>query len=192
LRIDDDTLNARDQQPIPTTTSWLEAEPILISPRLRKTGQQHRSGRPTNVIDRSAGKKQLAALMEQEAKQIERARHRLATSQPMRLSELGPLNSCEFQLFLDLLGKALAEQKTAHAEVITTSSDGSLQIVLKPTADGRLATINTSDGDFHGRDYFVCICDLLEGEPTLRDNQVQSNDMSVTDEDYQIAEHGHD
>lgn len=192
LRIDEDTLNARDQQPIPATTSWLEAEPILISPRLRKIGQQHRSGRPANVIDRSAGKKQLAALMQQEVEQIERARRQLATGRPTRLSEFGELNSCEFQLFLDLLGKALAEQKHSRAEVITTSSDGSLQIVLKPTADGGPATIKTSDGDFHGRDHFVRICDLLEGEPTPLENQGQSNDMSVTDEDYQIAEHGHD
>ncbi len=33
LRIDEETLAARDQQPIPATTSWMEAEAVLISPR---------------------------------------------------------------------------------------------------------------------------------------------------------------
>jgi uncharacterized protein (TIGR02677 family) len=114
LRIDEETLAARDQQPIPATTSWTEAETVLISPRLRKTGQQHRRGRPANVIDRGDHKTRLAELAKQEAEQVERARGKLATGQLMRLSELSILNQSEFQLFLDLLGKDRAKAAVVH------------------------------------------------------------------------------
>lgn len=165
LRIDDDTLAVRDQRPIPATASWIEAEPMLISPRLRRTGQHHRRGRPANVIDRSHDKKHLAELARLEAEQIERARRTLAANQVVRLSELAELNRSEFQLLLDLLGKALAEQKHPDAEIITMSSDGSLRISMRASQDGSFATIVTPDGEFHGRDYYVCISDLASGDP---------------------------
>jgi len=192
LRIDDDTVASRDQQPIPATTSWIEAEPILISPRLRKTGQQHRRGRPANVIDRSDEKRELAALAKQEAEQVERARRRLATGREMRLSELGELSQSEFQLFLDLLGKALAEQKTPNAEVVTTSGDGSLQIAMKPTEDNTFATIVTSDGDFRGRDHHVCIIDLTSVDALPLDSHGIARDVPVADVLYQAAGRGND
>ncbi len=160
LRIDDENLAARDQEPIAPTTSWLEAEPILISPRLRKTGQYHRRGRPANVIDRTEDKRRLAELAEEEAAQIEAARRRLTTGETTRLSELSRLDRNEFHLLLDLLGKALAEQQKPDSEVATHSSDGSTQIVLKPTNDNVQARIETSDGDFVGPDHVVRITDL--------------------------------
>jgi uncharacterized protein (TIGR02677 family) len=162
LRVDEETLAARDQQLVSAMTSWVDAEPVLISPRLRKTGQQHRPGRPANVIDRGDVKKQLAVLAKQEAEQIERARDRLATGRVTRLSELGTLNKSEFQLFLDLLGKALAEQKNPDTEFITASADGALQIAMKPTEDMAMATILTSEGVFQGRDHYIRITELAE------------------------------
>ncbi len=162
LRVDDDTLAVWDQQPVAPATSWLEAEPILISPRLRRTGQQHRRGRPANVIDRSEDKRRLAALAVEEAVQIEKARQRLATGRETRLSELARLDRNEFNLFLDLLGTALSKQRQPGSQVVTTSGDGSLQIRLKPTAEDVLATIETSDGDFTGRDHYVKITDLMQ------------------------------
>lgn len=161
LRIDEETLVARDQEPVPMTASWLESEPILISPRLRRTGKQHRRGRPANVIDRSQDKQLLAEMARREAEQIERARQRLATGKETRLSELGQLDRNEFHLFLELLGKALADQRSVNTEVITISSDGTLQIVMKPTEDEVIAAIRTADGVFHGRDHYVRITDLM-------------------------------
>jgi uncharacterized protein (TIGR02677 family) len=162
LRIDDDTLEAWDQVPIAPTTSWVDSNPILISPRLRKTGQQHRRGRPSNVIDRTADKRRLAALAAEEAEQIEKARLRLATGETTRLSEFSELDRNEFHLLLDLLGKALGEQRKPTEEVVTTSGDGSMQIVLNRTPDKTIACIQTSDGLFSGCDHFVRITDLTK------------------------------
>jgi uncharacterized protein (TIGR02677 family) len=192
LRIDEETLAVRDQQPIPATTSWMEAEAVLISPRLRKTGQQHRRGRPANVIDRGDDKKILAELAKQEAEQVESARDRLATGQITRLSELGPLNRSEFQMFLDLLGKALAEQKDRDAEVSTTSGDGALKITMKPTEDNAMATIVTTDGVFQGRDHFIRITGFEGIDQSPSGGQHLIQDLPDADKLYQTAGHGLD
>ncbi len=190
LRIDDSTMDVCDQQPIPATTSWLEAPPIMISPRLRRIGQQHRRGRPANVIDRTEAKNLLAALAKQEAEQVEFARRRFVAGRVMRLSELGQLNRCEFQLFLDLLGKALAEQKDIDAEVVTTSCDGSLQITLKPTEQNEYTTIVTSDGDFHGRDHYIYVIDLTNADPLPLCNGSVNCDDVASEEIYETAGQG--
>jgi uncharacterized protein (TIGR02677 family) len=187
LRIDEETLTARDQQPVPQATSWMEAEAVLISPRLRRTGQQHRRGRPANVIDRGDDKRRLAELAELEAEQLERARAKLATGQITRLSELGPLDRNEFQLFLDLLGKALAEQKHRNAEVETTSADGALRILMKPTDDDVIATIVTSEGIFRGHDHFIRITGNAEFEQLPPEDGRVIEDMSA-EARYEIAE----
>jgi uncharacterized protein (TIGR02677 family) len=192
LRIDEETLAARDQRPIPATTSWVEAEPVLISPRLRRTGQQHRRGRPANVIDRGDDKKRLAELAKEEAEQVERAREKLATGQVTRLSALGPLNQSEFQLFLDLLGKALADQKGCNAEVITSSADGALKISMKPTEDNAIATIVTSNGIFQGRDHFIRITNLTEIDQSPSGENFMIQGLSDADEPYQTAGHSLD
>lgn len=192
LRIDEETIAARDQEPVPATASWLESEPILISPRLRRTGQQHRRGRPANVIDRSQDKQRLAEMAQREADQVERARRRLATGDEMRLSALGELDRSEFHLFLDLLGKALAEQRSSNSEVITTSSDGSLQIVMKPTEDDVMAAILTADGVFRGRDHYVRITDLMSMDQSLLDTQRATAGQTVDPPLYETAGHGND
>ncbi|MEZ6093453.1 MAG: TIGR02677 family protein [Pirellulaceae bacterium] len=166
LRVDDDTLYARDQDPIGSNTSWMDSPPVLISPRLRTSGQQHRRGRAVKVIDRSADKARLAELAAQEAEQIEKARLTLATGQQTRLSNLQTLNKNEFLLFLDLLGKALTNQKSTSESVVATSSDGTLQIKLWPTHDDAIARIETEDGEFIGLDHFLEIVDLTVEQPS--------------------------
>ncbi len=188
LRIDALTLDARDQNPVALTASWLQSDPILISPRLRTTGEQHRRGRPANVIDRTAEKERLALLAQQEADQIEAARQRIATNQLTKLSDFSLLNRSEFQLLLDLLGKALASQKAPDAKVVTASSDGSLEISLWPTDDHAQATIVTSDGDFRGRDYYLQIRDLTDGAQQLVDPAVVNRLESVVNKVYQPVE----
>lgn len=187
LRVDEETLAARDQQPVLVTTSWMEAAPILISPRLRKTGQQHRRGRPANVIERGEAKQRLAEMAKQEAEQVERAREKLATGQVTRLSELGSLNKSEFQLFLELLGAALAEQKDQDAEVITTSADGALQIAMTPTEDKALATIVTSEGVFQGRDHYIRITELAESDQSRSGDRRGIQDAPDADEVYEAV-----
>lgn len=182
LRIDSLTLDARDQDPVAATASWLQSDPILISPRLRMTGVQHRPGRPVNVIDRTAEKARLALMARQEAEQLEAARQKIATNQLTKLSELDQLSRSEFQLLLDLLGKALAAQRTPDAQVVTTSSDGSLEIALLPTPDHAPATVVTSDGEFHGRDHYLQIRDLTHGDAELVDTSIENRlELAVSD-----------
>jgi hypothetical protein len=90
-------------------------------------------------------------------------------------------------LFLDLLGKALAEQKAQDADIVTTSGDGSLQISMKRTEDNAIATIVTSDGDFHGHDYYLSIIDLTCVDPVPGDNHDIARDVPVKDVLYQTA-----
>ena len=166
LRIDDETLQARDQNPVPAQRSWLDAEPIRITPRLRKTGRSIRPGRAKAVIDRSQAKALLAALAQEETEQIIRAQRRLATGQDLRLSDLGQLDPAEFQLFLDLLGAALSHKLYPHEVVETTSSDGVFSIRLAPLDSPATALIHTTSGLFKGPDHVLRVCNLLAAHPT--------------------------
>lgn len=169
LRINDETLEQWDQQPVPAQTSWLHTAPIVLSPRLHASGRHARPGRSSNVIDRTREKAQLAAAAREEAAQIAAAEQRLAARRELRLSEmrdLGLLNPLEFDLFLDLLGEALSQQAQGAEEVEATSSDGTLTITMSPTRDGRRAVIPTSWGDFSGEDYFLTIRRTFEEMPS--------------------------
>ena len=154
LRIDDETLDERDAQPVSAQTSWLDAPPLRISPRLRKTGR-HARGVPKCVIDRSEEKASLAEAAEAEDEQIAAAQRRLATARRMRLSEVGELDLAEFNLFLEILGEALAAKVHATDVAEVTSSDGALRITLEPTGDFVTAVIFTNAGRFSGQDQFI-------------------------------------
>lgn len=170
LLVDADTLEQREAHPVPTRTSWLDAPPLRISPRLRSSGRYLRRGRPNEVIDRSREKALLAEAAAMEARQIAAARLRLGTGMRMRLSDLAPLEPTEFALFLDLLGEALSCRVPGDERVEIVSSDGTFQITLEPTGDGNIATIVTSAGRFSGADHYVTIRDLI-GRPTGADAQ---------------------
>jgi uncharacterized protein (TIGR02677 family) len=109
------------------------------------------------VIDRTAEKATLARFAEEEAEQIERARTALAHGRALRLAELGRFDAAAFDLFLDLLGEALARKSSPDACVETTSADGALHIRLDPVPDGPIATLVTEHGEFSGRDHVITI-----------------------------------
>lgn len=159
LQVNADTLDERDARPVSPQTSWLAAPSLRLSPRLRRSGRHTRRGRPADVVDRSAGKALIAATIQAEAAQIEAARRRLATGRPILLSDLGELDPCEFDLFLDLLGEALAAKVVPGDVVETTSTDGTLQIILAPAPGS--ATITTSTGRLTGPDHLVTILDAF-------------------------------
>jgi uncharacterized protein (TIGR02677 family) len=157
LAIDQETLAERDQQPVRAATSWLDAPPVRISPRLRRTGHFTRRGKINEVINRSVEKALLARLAAEEAAQVAAARRQLVTDEPVRLSQLGPLDPLAFDLFLDLLGAALAAAVDRHAPVVAATSDGTLEIRLDPTGDGVHAIIRTRDGELRGADHHLSI-----------------------------------
>lgn len=177
LQVNEDTLDARDADPVTSATSWLDAPPIEVAPRLRRVGRSAARGPAKAIVDRSRQKVILASAMADEAQQICAARQRLATGRPMRLSEMGFLRAPEFALFLDLLDEALTRKIQPSDAVETTSSDGTLVICLWP-ADGP-ATIDTDAGWLSGRDHFLMICDALSDQPCLMDGRVDGTDGSV-------------
>jgi hypothetical protein len=63
-----------------------------------------------------------------------------------------------------LLGEALSRKTRDDEEVVATSADGTLQIVLGPTGDRRVATIKTSNGELVGPDHFVTISETASAD----------------------------
>jgi uncharacterized protein (TIGR02677 family) len=109
------------------------------------------------VRDRTADRAYLARQFAEETSQVEAARRRLATGQPVRLSDLGELDAHEFSLFLGLLGEALSEQAGSGAPMERQTGDGLLHIRLEPLAPESRASIGTPHGLFAGRDHMITI-----------------------------------
>ncbi|MBF9132617.1 TIGR02677 family protein [Plantactinospora sp. S1510] len=149
-----------EEQPLPASVSWSRAPRLEISPRLRRTGSYERRGSPNRVIDRSEQRRLLGERMEREAAEAARARAALATDGPTTLSHLGELDSVEFQLFLQLLGDALAVRRPDADEVVTATSDGTLLVRLVRIAHAPPVRIVTRDGVLTGPDHLVEITDL--------------------------------
>lgn len=156
LSVDTATLEARDQAPIHPSTSWLEAPPLRISPRLRTTGRLTRRGRLNNVIDRSEQKQTLAKLAADGAAQLARAQSRFATGIPFRLSSLGSLAKEELEVLLDVLGDALS-QRGSEPVVETTSGDGTLLIHLAAPHGDAEAVLETEEGLLRTPDFELTV-----------------------------------
>lgn len=163
LCVDALTEDAWEQAEYPPGTPWANAQPLLISPRLRETGSYERRGSPNKAIDRAAGRRQLAERFERETAQIAQARRILATEGPVLLSELaGPdgLDPRAFRLFLSVLGDALAARRSGSATSTATSGDGTMEIRLKVVDAGRIVTVPTEDGVLSGPEHVIEIVDL--------------------------------
>ncbi len=163
LRVDEETLIHREHRPVLAQTSWLKGDQLQISPRVRQTGRHAARGPAKSVIDRSKEKELLAQLAFDEARQIAAAQRRLASGRRMRLSEFDPRETnAEFDLFLDLLGEALALKMHRAATVVAHSTDGSLRIELTPIEPLVEVVIDTPDGLLRGDDHYVTISDAFD------------------------------
>ena len=160
LGIDQDSLLCRAAEPVPPSRPWAEAPPLRISPRLRETGSHGKRGVPPKVRDRSQEKQLLRAQLHRESLQARDARRRLATGEETRLSRIGSLAPASFNLFLRLLGEALAATRDPQSAVAIVTGDGTIGIMLEPLGPETHALITTPAGDFGGRDYLVRITDL--------------------------------
>ncbi|MFI1972859.1 TIGR02677 family protein [Streptomyces cinnamoneus] len=169
LAVDAETLAQRTARPVAPSTPWAEAEPLRISPQLRRTGSYERRGRARRVTDRSEQRRELAEIAAKQAREIAAARARLATDGATRLSALGELDPMAFGLFLQLLGDALATWRPGTKSTVATSNDGSMEIRLTALADGTTAEIRTPGGVFSGPDHLVEITDLTGPEATYEE-----------------------
>lgn len=137
--------------------SWREGAKVSVLPMLRERGQLPTRGSAPRIKDRSAERAQLASRVAQESAQTEAARARLATGREARLSQLGNLDRHAFNLFLALLGDALAAQTDPDAPVERVTADGSLNVRLDPLDAASEAHIETEVGVFSGRDHLIVI-----------------------------------
>ncbi|GAB7033703.1 TIGR02677 family protein [Streptomyces platensis subsp. malvinus] len=165
LTVDADTLAERTAHPVAASTPWAEAEPLRMSPQLRRTGSYERRGKPRKVQDRSEPRRQLAEIAAKQAEEITAARARLATDGTTRLSALGELDPVAFGLLLRLLGDALATWRPGMTTTAATSNDGTMEILLTALTDGTTAEIRNPGGVFRGPDHLVEITDLTTGTP---------------------------
>lgn len=169
LRINQETLDFREQADDSARTSWLDAEPMWLEPRLRKTGRANRSGRAPDIVDFSKEREALRRANEQENAQILKAHATLTREEKTRLADFSQLDPVAFRLLLDLLGRAVTaagNRPTDAAEkfpVSATSADGSLLIDLWPPPSPNdpdataLATICTTAGELTGPNYQIVI-----------------------------------
>jgi uncharacterized protein (TIGR02677 family) len=142
---------------LPATTPWADAPSIQIHPRLREYGEIAPRGPLPRVRDRTIERAELEAKLAQTDREIERARAKLASGKAKRLSELGPLDSYGFQLFLGLLGEALPAQASPDETVERQTGDGLLRVRLEPLGADSHAEIPTETGVFAGRDHLLTV-----------------------------------
>jgi uncharacterized protein (TIGR02677 family) len=150
------SLNLQDDE-LPASTPWADAPPLQISPRLREYGEAAPRGPLARVRDRSAERALMEDQISEESRQVDAARKRLATGHPVRLSEMGELDTHAFGLFLNLLGDALAEQARPDQIIERHTGDGLLYIRMEPLGIGTEARIITPGGVFAGRDHLLTI-----------------------------------
>jgi uncharacterized protein (TIGR02677 family) len=144
-------------QDLPAGTSWADAPPISIHPRLRQYGEAAPRGPLPRVRDRHGERELLARQVAEEHREVEAARTRLATGEVTRLSDLGRLDAHGFQLFLSLLAEALPAQATPDDPVECQTGDGLLRVRLEPLGGDTRAEIQTDAGVFSGRDHLLTV-----------------------------------
>ncbi|ATY14945.1 TIGR02677 family protein [Amycolatopsis sp. AA4] len=138
-----------------STTSWEDAPPVEVSPLLRTSGKTERFSRTGKVRDVAAIKAARAEQARAERAELEAAWDLLDTGGPVRLSAFGRLDHAVFERLLDLLGRALGIAPGRGGVRQSTTSDGRIEILLRPPADGAVARLSTPRGLFHGPDYEV-------------------------------------
>lgn len=146
-----------DAAELPASTPWIDAPPLAIHPRLRELGEAAPRGPQARVRNRDGDRARLSAQLDEDARQMEAARLRLATGRRTRLSELGALDVPTFHLLLSLIGEALAEQASPDAEIERATADGLFSVRLEPLLPGSEASIDTPLGRLSGRDHWLTV-----------------------------------
>ncbi len=148
---------ADTQADVGAATRWADAPPLLVQPRLRELGEAAPRGPAPRMRLRDAERRLLASQIDAEVRQAEAARERLAHGRPVRLSEIGTLDTPAFGFLLSLLGDALAEQAGPDATIERSTGDGLYTLRMAPLPPGTLATVQTPAGRLTGRDHWLTI-----------------------------------
>jgi uncharacterized protein (TIGR02677 family) len=148
-------LHHPDPELVPAGISWLAAPPVEVSALLRSSGRTERFSRTGRVRDVAAIKAARAALARAERAELEAAWAGLATDGPVRLADVGELVFPVFERLLDLLGRALSAAAGVDGTRRAVTSDGRLEILLRPPPDGRRAVLRTTRGRLVAPDYLI-------------------------------------
>jgi uncharacterized protein (TIGR02677 family) len=154
LRVNHETIEQRDQQPVPADRSWLDAPPISIAPRLRSTGRSPTAAPARRIVDCAAGRRELRRRQDDELQRLAKAQRSLIDLGPRRLSEIHDLESDAMHLLLELLDNA-AGCRLRGRQGTALSEDGSLRIYVDWNSPQQIATIETSTGYLHSRDAHI-------------------------------------
>jgi len=143
LRIDQATIDDRDQNPVSADTRWLDAAPIEFSPQLKSTGRESAASASRKVMDRSKALAAARRRLETGAGREDSARETLIALGKRRLSEIGELDSDAFRLLMELIELAIVGRRAT-----ATSRDGSVGISVEafPDDSQRVASVATKAG----------------------------------------------
>lgn len=152
LRIDQTTIDDRDQNSISADTRWLDAKPVIFSPQLRNTGREGVASATRKVVDRS---KALAAARRRLATDTGRedsSREILIALGKRRISEIGELETDAFRLLMDLIELVVVDYRAR-----ATSRDGSISICVEALheAEQIIASVATEGGHVMLHDMWI-------------------------------------
>ncbi|WP_438268006.1 TIGR02677 family protein [Kitasatospora purpeofusca] len=144
-----------DPELVPSSSSWVEAPPVEVSTLLRTSGRTERFTRTGRVRDIGGIKAARTERARKERAELEAAWDVLGTDGPVRLSGFGTLDHAVFERLLDLLGRALAVRPDSGGTRRAVTSDGRVEIVLRPLPNGGRAVLRTPRGRLEGPDCLV-------------------------------------
>jgi uncharacterized protein (TIGR02677 family) len=150
-------LSHHDPELISSSSSWRDAPAVEVSPLLRSAGRTERFSRTGRVRDVAAVRAARAERARAERAELEAAWSMLDTGGAVRLSDFGQLDDALFERLLELLGRALGSGPDSAGARRSTTSDGRVEIVLRPGAGTATATLRTPRGVFRGPDYAIQI-----------------------------------
>lgn len=135
-----------DAEAIASTTSWLDAPPVEVAPSLRTSGSLQQRGRGAPVADPAIVRVRRQAEQAAALARARTLRARLDTGGALRLSHFDHLDPDAFAELLSLLAYALSAPADGDGARRAVSPDGGVEIVLRPTNDGRVARLETDAG----------------------------------------------
>lgn len=126
LRVDQTTIEYRDQHPTSNRTRWLDAEPIEFSPQLRETGRQPTAASNRRVVNRTLQRAQVKRRLSLDTGRKNSARETLLALGRRRLSDIGEMDNDSFHLLLELIGQAVAKPMGRNS-ILSASQTGAIR-----------------------------------------------------------------
>ncbi len=146
-----------DPELLRPSARWADSPPVPVSALLRQAGRTEKFARAGRVRDTRALAQARRSRARQEEAEVRLAWERLATDGPVRLSEIVELEHVQLERLLDLIGRALEYRPDSTGARRATTADGRVELVMRPTRDGRQAVLRTARGSLTGPDQVVSI-----------------------------------